>query len=77
MSTSATMSTRVTLAAAIVVGSAISAAAQTPYYYYHDREPIGRGALSSLAAPPSPSESPAATGGGSVGYNETLRRNDW
>jgi hypothetical protein len=69
------MSTSVTLAAAIVVGSAISAAAQTPYYY--DRDPIGRGALSSLAAPPSPSESPEATGGGSVGYNETLRRNDW
>jgi hypothetical protein len=73
------MLTKVTiaLAAVIVLSSTIMAAAQEAYYDYYDRTPIGRGALTSLAAPPSPSELPVTTGGGSIGYNETLRRNDW
>jgi hypothetical protein len=69
------MSTRITIAAAIVLSSTVAATAQAPYYY--DQDPVDRGASRSLGAPPSPSESPAATGGGSVGYNETLRRSDW
>jgi hypothetical protein len=70
------MSIRVTmaLAAAIVLSSSIVAAAQTPFYY---RGTVGAGTFRSLGDPPSPSDYPAATGGGSVGYNEDVRRDDW
>jgi hypothetical protein len=70
------MSTRMTiaLAAAIVLSSTIGAAAQTPYYYPGT---VGGGTFRSLGDPPSPSDYPSATGGGSAGYNEDVRRDDW
>ena len=70
------MSTKVSivLAAAIVLSSAVRAAAQVPHYY--DYGPIGGGGARSLGLPPL-SDNPAATGGGSAGYNENLRRDDW
>jgi hypothetical protein len=67
------MSTKLTiaLAAAIVLSSAIGAAAQAPRYYIsHPGMPYGG------YAPPFMSENPAATGGGSTGYNENVRH-DW
>jgi len=71
------MSTKVSivLASAIVLNSAIAASAQAPPYY--DYGPIGRGGGRSLGLPPPLSDNPAATGGGSAGYNENLRRDDW
>jgi hypothetical protein len=71
------MSTKVSvmLAAAIVLSSTIGASAQAPRYY--DYGPIGRGGARSLGLPPPLSDNPAATGGGSSGYNENLRRDDW
>jgi hypothetical protein len=75
----ANMSTKITiaLAAAIVLSSAVGAAAQVPEYYGYGYGPIGRGSLRSLAAPPSPLDYPSAAGGGSIGYNENLKRDDW
>ncbi len=69
------MSTKVTiaLAAAIVLSSAIGAAAQVRYYDY---APLGEGMSRGAGTAPFVSDYPAATGGGSAGYNETLRR-DW
>ena len=71
------MSTKVkiVLAAAIVLSSTIAAAAQAPYYYREGT--VGGGNFRSLGDPPSPSDFPGAAGGGSVGYNENLRRDDW
>jgi hypothetical protein len=68
------MSTKLTiaLATAIVLSSAIGAAAQTPRYYGY-----GPGTPRGIGAPPFMADNPAATGGGSAGYNENLRRNDW
>ena len=69
------MSIKVTIAltAVIVLSSAIEAAAQAPrYYYYYDR-----GASRSYGALPRLSDYPAAAGGGSAGYNQNLRRDDW
>jgi hypothetical protein len=77
------MSTKITiaLAAAIVFSSAVAASAQVPGYYGYGYGygygPIGRGSLRSLAAPPAPSDYPSAAGGGSIGYNENLKRDDW
>jgi hypothetical protein len=70
------MSFRVTiaLAGAIVLGSTIAAAAQVPYGYY---DTVGGGTFRSLGDPPSPSDFPAAAGGGSVGYNVNLKRDEW
>jgi hypothetical protein len=68
----------IVLAAAIDLSSAIAAVAQAPYYYdYYDPESVGGATFRSLAAPPSPSDYPAAAGGGSVGYNANLKRDDW
>lgn len=58
------------LAAAIVLGSTVMAAAQTPYYY-------GGSNSRGIGNPPSISDFPVASGGGSVGYNENLKRDDW
>lgn len=72
----AKMSTKVTiaLAAAILLGSALGAAAQVPRWYYdYDYGPVAPGGY----MPPFMSDHPAATGGGSTGYNENVRRNDW
>lgn len=66
--------TRIVLATVIVLSSAVTATAQARYHY---RTPYGRGSLRSLAAPPPLSDYPSTTGGGSVGYNENLRRDDW
>lgn len=68
------MSIKVTIAltAVIVLSSAIEAAAQAPRYYYYDR-----GASRSYGALPRLSDYPAAAGGGSAGYNQNLRRDDW
>jgi hypothetical protein len=68
------MSTKLTiaLAAAIVLSSAIGAAAQAPRYHGY-----GPGTPRGIGAPPFMSDNPAAAGGGSAGYNENLRRNDW
>jgi hypothetical protein len=72
------MSIKVTiaLAAAIVLSSAVVASAQAPYYDY-DPGFVGGGAYRNLAAPPSILNYPAAAGGGSIGYNENLRHDDW
>jgi hypothetical protein len=69
----ANMSTKVTiaLAAAIVLSSAVGAAAQVPRYYDYG------GTSRSFGAPPSLSDYPGAAGGGSTGYNANLRRDDW
>lgn len=58
------------VAAAIVLSSTVMAAAQTPYYH-------GGSDFRSIGDPPSVSDFPAAAGGGSVGYNENLKRDDW
>ena len=55
----------------IVLSSAIAAAAQAPRYYNY----IPGGARNPGAAPYI-SDNPAATGGGSAGYNQSLRY-DW
>jgi len=70
------MSSKITiaLAAAIVLSSAIGATAQVPRYYGY--RPAYAGSRN-VSAPPSLSDYPGAAGGGSVGYNENLRRNDW
>jgi len=67
------MSIRITfaLAAAIVLSSAIGAAAQVRYYDY------APGALGGIGVPPYVSYNPGATGGGSTGYNENLRHDSW
>lgn len=65
------MKVTIALAAAIVLSSAIEAAAQAPRYYYYG---MGRGTSRSL---PYASDYPAAAGGGSAGYNQNLRRDDW
>jgi len=62
----------ITLAAAILLSSAIGAFAQAPRYY--DYAP---GAAHGIGIPAFISDNPAATGGGSTGYNENLRRNAW
>jgi len=69
------MSTKVTIAfaAAIVLSSAIGAAAQVRYYDY---APLGGGASRSIGAAPIVSDYPAAAGGGSAGYNQNVRQ-DW
>lgn len=71
----ANMSIKVTiaLAAAIVLSSTVMAAAQVPPGYY-DYDPAYTSR--SPGAPPSLSDFPAAAGGGSVGYNQSLRH-DW
>jgi hypothetical protein len=59
------------IAALVAVGFASPAFAQRTYdsgVYAYDMVPAYGGGAS-LA--------PGATGGGSFGYNETLRRNDW
>ena len=69
------MSIKVTvaLAAAIVLSSTVMAAAQVPPGYY-DYDPAY--SYRSPGAPPSPSDFPAAAGGGSPGYNQSIRQ-DW
>lgn len=69
------MSIKVTiaLAAAIVLSSTIVAVAQVPPGYY-DYDPAY--SYRNPGGPPSPSDFPAAAGGGSVGYNQYLRH-DW
>lgn len=71
------MSTKLTiaLAAAIVLSSAVGATAQVRRYY--DYGPAGFGNSHSISAPPALSDYPSAAGGGSAGYNENLRRDDW
>jgi hypothetical protein len=63
--------TTLTLAVAIVLSSAVAADAQS----YND----GYLAISpqSTGAPPLYSEFPGTTGGGSLGYNENIRKDDW
>jgi hypothetical protein len=70
------MSIKVTIAlpAAIVLSSTVVASAQVLYDYYGT---VGAGSFRSLGDPPSISDFPAAAGGGSVGYNEDLKRDDW
>jgi hypothetical protein len=63
--------TTLTLAVAIVLSSAVAAAAQSYYDGYLAVSPQSTG------APPLYSEHPAITGGGSLGYNESIRKNDW
>ena len=66
--------TKLLLAVAIVLSSAVVAAAQTARY---DRFHAYRDGLRSPGAVPRFSENPGATGGGSAGYNENMRRDDW
>jgi hypothetical protein len=63
--------TTLTLAVAIVLSSAVAASAQSYYDSYLAVSPQSTG------APPLYSEHPAITGGGSLGYNETIRKDDW
>ena len=67
------MSTKVTiaLATAIVLSSAIGAAAQVPRYFDYVSEDYV--SSRSIGAPPSISDHPGAAGGGSAGYNEDVR----
>jgi hypothetical protein len=62
--------------------------AQEPHYHHryaslHQSDPVGpreRGIYNMMITPnlaPTPDDDPAATGGGSVGYNENLRENVW
>jgi len=71
------MSIKITIAlgAAVILSSVIEAAAQVPRYY--DYSPAGLGNSRSIGAPPSMADYPGAAGGGSAGYNENLRRDDW
>lgn len=66
--------TKLMLAVAIVLSSAVGAAAQTARY---DRFDTYRGDLRGPGAVPRFSENPAETGGGSAGYNDNMRRDDW
>jgi hypothetical protein len=59
------------LAATIVLGSTVIAAAQSYYDSYDAVSPHSTG------SPPLYSENPAVTGGGSIGYNDTIRKDDW
>jgi hypothetical protein len=61
---------KLTLAVAIVLSSAVAAAAQS-YYDSYSISPKSTG------APPLFSENPGATGGGSIGYNDDLRKDAW
>jgi hypothetical protein len=63
--------TTLTLAVAIVLSSAVAANAQSYYDSYSAVSPQSTG------APPLYSEFPATTGGGSIGYNEHIRKDDW
>ena len=63
--------TTLTLAIAIVLSSAVAADAQSYYDSYLAVSPQSTG------APPLYSEYPATTGGGSLGYNENVRKDDW
>jgi hypothetical protein len=66
------MRVKLALAATIVLGATVVAAAQAPYYdSYSAISPQSTG------APPRFSENPAVTGGGSIGYNDNLRKDDW
>ncbi len=67
---------KLALAVAIVLSSTLVAAAQARYHYY-DRYLAGPGSLHSSGAPPLFSENPADSGGGSLGYNENMRIDDW
>lgn len=71
--------TKLALAVAIVLSSALVAAAQAPYYgsYHGYYDSYRGGSLHSSGAPPLFSENPADSGGGSLGYNENLRIDDW
>ena len=64
--------TTLTLVAITVLGSTVVAGAQVRYYdRYMAISPQSSG------APPRFSEFPGVAGGGSVGYNENLRKDDW
>ncbi len=72
----------------IVTMFASPACAQEPHYYHHRHaslqqsdpvRPSERGIYNMMITPNiarSPDD-PAETGGGSFGYNENLRKNDW
>ena len=62
-----------TLAAAILLSSAVGAAAQVRYYDYAT---LGGSISRGIGAPPIISDYPAAAGGGSAGYNQSARQ-DW
>jgi hypothetical protein len=63
---------KLALAATIVLGSTVVAGAQVRYYdRYLAISPQSTG------APPRFSENPRETGGGSIGYNDNLRKDDW
>lgn len=66
--------TKLVLAVAIVLSSAIVATAQTARY---DRFHAYRGDLRGPGTVPRFSENPVETGGGSAGYNDNMRRDDW
>jgi hypothetical protein len=73
---------KLALAVVIVLSSTLVAAAQARYHYrgryhYYDRYLAGPGSLHSSGAPPLFSENPADSGGGSLGYNENMRIDDW
>jgi hypothetical protein len=59
------------LAVAIVLSSAVAAAAQSYYDSYSAISPKSTG------APPLFSEYPGVAGGGSIGYNDNLRKDAW
>jgi hypothetical protein len=63
---------KLALAATIVLGSTVVAGAQVRYYDRYD--PISP---KSTGAPPLSSENPAISGGGSIGYNDDLRKDAW
>jgi hypothetical protein len=63
--------TTLTLAVAIVLSSAVAANAQSYYDSYPGISPQSTG------APPLYSEYPGTTGGGSLGYNDNIRKDDW
>jgi hypothetical protein len=63
--------TTLMLAAAIVLSSAVAASAQSYYDSYLAISPKSTG------APPLYSEYPGITGGGSIGYNDNIRKDAW
>jgi len=78
--------TKMTLCAAILLGTAFSASAATrPHHVPLNQQFSGQSArqtaLDAFAMVPRGQagsvDDPAATGGGSAGYNETLRANQW
>jgi ABC-type transport system substrate-binding protein len=71
--------TKAVLIAAIVLGTAVAASAATKNdkLATHQRGAYGQATVSGVPAVADPENNPATTGGGSLGYNENMRKDDW